>query len=316
MPFRFLILLGACALVPALAQTGAPLAIELHSGALIDHPRIALADVALIRAGQTTVQGLEQLELGPAPRVGYVERITRAQLEQAIHRHAGFGAIEWSGAASVAVRVQAQTVKAEQLAAAAVAAVRHEFGNSQARLEVTVTAPPADLDVPTGPLELRARRVGPANLAPRMPLWIDLVVNGAVYRSAVVQLAIAARQPAYVALHPMAPGAWAGQDDFAIAESNVAGIAAVPVGAPLAPFRLREPLKAGQLLAGSAVGAGNRVLRGDQVKLVITSGQIGIETSGVAMAEAGPGQLLAVRPLGGSNIVTGRLSQSGTVNIE
>lgn len=317
---RFLLLLGACALLPGLAQASlsapAALTIELRPAALIDHPRIVLADVARIDGTQPGAGELDHLELGPAPRVGYVERLTRAQVEQAILRSARFNAIAWSGAPSVAVRTRAQTVHGDQLAAAAIAAAEHEFADSQTKLEVTLSAPPADLDVPAGPLELRARRVGPDYQAQHVPLWIDLLVNGAVYRSAVVQLAIAARRPAYLALHPMAPGARAGAADFAVADANVAGTGALPVGASLAPFRVRVPLKAGQLLASSAVGAGDQVLRGDQVRLLVRSGQIGIETSGVAMAEAGPGQLLAVRPAGASAIVTGRVSQSGTVDIE
>lgn len=316
MYFPFLLLLGAWALLPACSQASqpsAPLVIELRASALLDHARIALADVAVIPADQAE---LAQVELGKAPRVGYVERLTRAQIEQMLRRQAGVSSVGWSGADSVAVRTQSQTVPATALAEAAVSAVRSQFLPAHPRLEVKVAVNPVSLEVPVGKVELRARLLGSAALTARMSQWIDLLVDGVVYRSAVVQLNVSALQKVYVARRALEQGAWVSADDFAVVDVNVAGVTPVAVGAPLQPFRLREKLKDGQLLVATAQLGGGKVLRGDQVKLVINSGQIGIETAAVAMAEAGPGQMLAVRPVGGSDIVTGRVGRSGAVTIE
>lgn len=321
MPFRLFLLAGACALLPVLAHCAetspVPLPIELRASALVTGSRIVLGDVAVI-ASQPMASSIEQVELGRAPRVGYVERVTRAQVEQAIRRQQGAAPVvfAWSGADSAAVRVRSQTVASYDLAAAAVAAVQKDFAAPGIKLEVAAVIQPADLQVPSGAVELRPRRAASAVLAPRMPQWIDLVVDGAVYRSVVVQLAVTARQLVYVAKHSMAQGAWASEDDFSVEETNVAGLVPAPVAGRLAPFRLAVPLKANQPLSSSAMSINGKVLRGDQVRLVTRSGQIGIETMGIAMAEASPGQLLTVRPAGASAIVTGRVSHSGTVDIE
>jgi len=314
MLFRSLLLSGACAL--SSIASAAPLAIELRSDALIDHARIALADIAIVQAEQPLAATLVKLELGQAPRIGYVERLTRAQIEQAIRRHVGVAhsAVAWSGADSVVVRAQSQSVKSSELAAAAVDTLRKQFASADMQLDAAPSVAPADIDVPTGKLELRGRPA-PA-LGARIPLWIDLVVDGAHYRSVVVPLTVTARRAAYVAARDMERGAWATQDDFTVSEISVAGFDAVKVGGQIAPFRLREPLKAGQPLGLAAINVSGKVLRGDQVRLIVRTGQIGIETAAVAMAEAAPGQLITVRPAGGSDIVTGRVGHSGTVTIE
>ncbi len=314
------LLLSACALWPvfAFAQQNGPssVTLELRANALVDHARIALADVATIQGDAAST--LAHIELAQSPRVGYVERLTRAQIEQAIRRHAGGtqAALVWSGATAVAVRTQAQTVKADDLAEAAMAAIRQEFAGARRDLTLKLAGPVSDVEVPGGAVQLRARALRTPALAPHVALWLDVLVDGAVYRSVVVPMSAQVQQPAYVALHAMEQGAWAGPQDFAIKPADVTGTVALSTDAPLARFRVLQALKPGQVLGAAALAGGNMILRGDQVKLLIRSGQIGIETSAIAMADAGPGQTLAVRPSGGNEVVSGRVTQSGSVTIE
>jgi flagella basal body P-ring formation protein FlgA len=314
------LLLSACALWPvfAFAQQSGPASVtlELRANALVDHSHIALADVATVQG--PGAETLAQLELTQAPRVGYVERLTRAQIEQAIRRRAGAtqGAFVWSGAQVATVRTQAQTIRADDLAAAAMAAVQREFAAEQREISLTLATPVVDVDVPSGAVTLRARPLQTPALANRVALWVDVLVDGALYRNVVVQLAASVQQPAFVALHPMEQGAWAGPQDFAVRQAAVTGVSAVSATVPLTRFRVVQPLKPGQVLGSAAQAVSGRILRGDQVKLLIKSGQIGIETSAVAMADAGPGQMLAVRPAGGNEVVSGRVTQSGSVTIE
>jgi flagellar basal body P-ring formation protein FlgA len=313
---RSLTLLAACAF--SCVASASPLAIALRADAVVANARVTLADVAAIDAQQPMAAALGKLELAHAPRIGYTERLTRAQLEQIIRRHApaDTSPINWSGAYSVSVRTRSQAVAGQLLMAAATDGLQAQFAATGLKLAAQVLTEPADIDVPAGHLELRVRPLPQSALSARMPLWVDLVVDGAVYRSVVVPLAVTARRQAYVAAHAMESGAWVTSADFTVADASVAGINTVKVEGTLAPFRLRQELKAGQPLATDAVNASGRVLRGDQVRLVVSAGQIGIETSAIAMAEGAPGQLIAVRPLGAKDIVTGRVSQSGSVTIE
>lgn len=326
MLFRFISLGCGCALVLTDTLAGAPtvpalasLALELRAEALVNHTRIALADLVVLPANPAAAGSLGRIDAGRAPRAGYTERLSRAQLELLIRRHgAAEGVpITWSGAASVAVRLKTQTVKAQDLEAAATQAGHAEFADRYAGLDIAVAAPTADLEVPTGPWRLRARALKGLPLAPRVPLWLDVIVDGAVYRSILVPLLVTLRQPVYVARRSFERGAWSGVDDFEVRDENVAGVDALPVApAGMRNWRLRQGIKAGQVLSRAVLSADGAVMRGDQVRLVVRSGPIGIETGATAMAEAVPGQLVAVRPSGATDIVTGRLGAATTVIVE
>ena len=70
-------------LAVAAGAGAAPLALTLRADALVAHGRITLADVAGVPA---QAAALAELELAAAPRVGYVERLSRAHIEQLLAR--------------------------------------------------------------------------------------------------------------------------------------------------------------------------------------------------------------------------------------
>lgn len=321
MPIRSSLLLAAAALLPmhpyARPLGTADLSVELRAEALVDHARVALADVAVIHADGAQAAALGAIELGRAPRVGYVERFSRGQIEQAIRSTTpNAGAVSWSGATAVAVRTGAQTVAAQFMSQAAIEALRRHLAGMGGRTTISVETPPADVLVPVGQLELRPRALPARVQNGRAPVWIDLHVNGELYRSVVVRLAVSVHQQAYLARHEIDAGALVTSADFEIAEADVAGTDPLPAQQPLAPFRAARALRAGQPLTSAAMLAGGTILRGDQVRLTIRAGAIGIDTAGVAMDDAGPGQPVRVRPSGSQDIVTGRLGPSGAVIID
>lgn len=320
-PIRTSLLLGAAVLLPmhshAHALQDAGLSVELRAEALVDHGRIALADVAVIHADGAQAAALGSIELGRVPRVGYVERLSRGQIEQAIRRTtARAGAISWQGATAVAVRPRAQTVPAHTLSQAAVAALQQHLAGMSGRTTISVEAPPADVLVPVGQLELHTRALPAQPRNGRAPVWIDLRVNGELYRSVVVQLNVSVHQQAYLARHAIDAGELVTAADFEIAAADVAGTDALPTQQPLAPFRAARALRTGQALTSAAMLPSGTVLRGDQVRLTIRAGAIGIDAAGVAMDDAGTGQPVRVRPSGSQDIVIGRLGPSGAVIID
>lgn len=318
------LLLSVATLAPlhAHAKAIAPpgVSLELRADALVDHARIALADVAVIHAdgAQAALESeLGSIVLGHAPRVGYVERLSRAQIEQAIRRAtAKAGALRWSGADAVAARTATQTVDAQTLSDAAVAALEQHLAGMGGRATVSAEAAPADVLVPAGQLALRIRALPARPQHARVPVWIDLHVNGELYRSLVVQLAVTVHQQAYLARHAIDAGRFVTADDFDIAQADVAAADALPVQQSLAPFRAARPLRAGQPLTAAAMLAGGAVRRGDRFRLAVRTGSIGIDTAGIAMDDAGPGQPIRVRPSGGRDVVTGHLAPSGVVIID
>ncbi|HZV64525.1 MAG TPA: hypothetical protein VFG03_06415, partial [Telluria sp.] len=182
---RFLLALAASALLcGAAAPASHGVAIELLPEVVLDQPHIALADVAYVHAEQADSAALAHVDLGSVPRVGYVERFDRAQLETAIRQQTGMRApaLHWSGAAAVAVRTKTHPMLAQALVDAALAAVNAEFTRRHLHAEASVTTPPGDIELPAGDWQLRARSLHDTAVGARLPVWIDVLVDGTPYR--------------------------------------------------------------------------------------------------------------------------------------
>ena len=304
---------GAAASLP-----GAPaLALTLRQEVQLDHPRILLGDVAVLPDGASPA--LAALDLGAAPRVNAVERLSRVQIALLIRRRLPRPpeTLAWNGAESVNLQRRSQSVAGSLLGEAAVGAVLAAYGPRHPGLQAAPESLPGDVDIITGAYDIKARALDTARLPARTPVWLDLLVGGRVQRSVVVPVGFTWQRPAYLARRPLAAGGLAGPDDFEVRESNGAGLDAQPVDAAgQAGWRMRRALQAGQVLARAQVPPRGTVFPGDTVLLQARSGSIGIDVEAVVQAEAAPGQQVAVRTRHSSDTLTGRLTAAGTVVIE
>ena len=317
MRLRAIALLPAVALlpIPLWAQpVPASLVLELREDVLVEHARVTLADLAIVPAAAWE---LGAIPLGSAPRIGYTERFSQVQIQNAIRRHTGETApLAWKGATAVLVRTRSQIVPEQQIKDVALLAIKSQVDDPAAKVTVDLAVPLPDVEVPVGKVSARARPVSPISHGGRTPVWVDLLVDGAVYRSVVVQLAVSVRRQAYVALHEIVPGDLVGKQDFSLTEIDVANGAVIPPAQALRPFRATRAIRTGEQLTTAAIAATGSVLRGDAVRVRLNSGQIGIETVGVAMDNAIAGQAVSVRTAAGRDLVLGRVSQSGAVILE
>lgn len=310
------------AFAPAVAGAASPqgvpaLALTLRQDVQLDQPRILLGDVAVLPAGAASA--LARLDLGAAPRVNAVERLSRAQIALLIRRRLPQPpeALAWSGAESVNVQRRAQSVAGSVLGQAAVDAVLAAYGPRFPGLQAALASQPGDVDIVPGAYTIKARALDTARLPARTPVWLDLLVDGQVQRSVVVAVGFTWQRPAYLARRSLAAGSKVAPDDFEVREMNVAGLDAQPVNAAgQGGWRMRRPLQAGQVLTSAQVPPGGTVFPGDTVLLQARSGAIGIDVEAVVQAEAAPGQRVAVRTRHSSDTLTGRLTAAGTVVIE
>lgn len=305
---------------PLAAAAPPPLELSLRAHVQLPGARILLGDVADLPAG--AAPGLALLDLGPAPRVHAIERLNRGQIALLVRRRFGqpLGALAWSGADSVTVQRQSQAVAGAALANYAAQAVLASFGARHPGMEASVPTPPADVDIAPGEYRISARALQAPQLPARVAVWLDLVAGGQVLRSVVVPVAVTWRQPAYLARRRLAAGSVVGPADFEVREENVAGQDARPVAADAAQsapgWRLRHAMQPGQLLTRALLPAAGTVFPGDRVRVRASSGGVGIESDAVVQAEAGPGQMVAVRGQHSSDTVTGRLTDAGIVVID
>lgn len=323
---------AVCLSGPVAAAPGeGALALTLRQEVQLAGARILLGDVVTPAPGSTEAIApeLAGLDLGAAPRVNAVERLTRAQIGLLIRRRLQQGAnpapsapaapaaLAWDGAESVSVQRLSQPVSGAVLAEAAVGALLAAYGPRFPGLQASAQALPADVEIAVGTYTIQARALDAARLPARAAVWLDLLIAGQVQRSVVVPVMVVWQRPAYVARRALPAGQLVQPDDFEVRAQDVAGMNAQPVsGAPSATWRLRRAMQAGQVLARELLPASGAVFPGDAIRVQTRSGAIGIEIAGVVQAEAVPGQLVVVRAPHSSDTLTGRLTAAGTVVIE
>lgn len=301
------VLLWAAALwLPAAA--GADLA--LHENVLATQPRLHLGDVAEIHGEGAAA--LAELELGSAPRVGYVARWTRQELQELVLRRSG-RSVEWRGAQQVQVRTASQLVTAAEQLALAESAVQAAFA-ADGPLQTAPQQAPAEVEAPLG-AQLAVRALAGRPLTQRFEVWLDVLWQGTVYRSLRVALALEAPRRLYLARRDMAAGELVAAADFEQREGNAA-LATGPAALTLAPgMRLRQPLRAGLPLAAAQLLAPGALLRGEHAHVRWRAGPLQLERDAIALGDALPGEAVQMRMAGGA-VLAGRLQQDGTVRVD
>jgi flagella basal body P-ring formation protein FlgA len=220
----------------------------------------------------------------------------------------------WTGAKSLLVTRQEQVVAGTELLKAARAAWAETLG-TQTVAEAEPVREVADIEVPVGAYRLQARRI--ANLKQAQAVvWVDVLIGDRVVRTVSVSLRNQLRQVGYVAKRSLLKGETVKPEDFTLTE--VSGVVVEPI-APARmshPFRLRRAVRQGEILGAGALEADGSVRPGDPIQVVVRTGALRLELSGVATAEAIPGQMLAVQVGRDREVIRGRLLEGGKVALE
>lgn len=326
MNLRFKLVLTAMAAFGASSAiaNGAPgntVSIHLHPDALLNHQHVVLADVARIDSANAALRkALEEVPLGKAPRVTYVSRLSRSELSSIIARRFSAPAahITWSGADGVALRSASHVIPIQQVADIARAALRKQFGHRYPALAMTAVSLPPDVEVPLGAVTMQARPLDGARLQARTPVWVDVMVDGALYRSAVIALQVSAMEQVYVAREAMPRGSVATPRAFEVRLEDVARLRETPVvvGAQAPLGRLKRPLAQGQVVSEPWLTNKDMVLNGDRVHLLVGSTNVQVDVMAVAQGDAALGQTVRVKIESNGEVVAGRLISQAVVQMD
>jgi flagella basal body P-ring formation protein FlgA len=294
-------------------------AVELHASALVRGRVVTLGDVARIDGDGAAARALAAARIGNAPLAGYTEEYSRAAIEMALRAQPATAAlrIDWRGAERVMVRRATKVVAGAELNDVARQRIAALHGVAYERLELTPLGAPADVQVPEGDVVLRAREV-PVTLRQRTAVWVDVLVDGAVYRSVTVPFQVQAWSSVLVARRALARDTQATQADFDVARRDVLGLAAAAAAVPerWSGLRLKEALDEGQVLLRTHVVPAGSVRRGDRLTLVVDEGGVRIESAAVAQDDGATGALVRVKPAGSTETVAARVVAAGVVAIE
>lgn len=158
---------------------------------------------------------------------------------------------------------------------------------------------------------MRARSSG--DLAKRMQVWVDLEIDGAVYRSVPLWLAVSAYRPVIVARRAYRFKEPLARADFVVEERDIAGSRDAPLAldATIAGTRARRALAAGQVVHAADVEARPSVLAEQEIDVRVLAGPIAIDTRAIAEQEGAVGELIRVRNPSSALTYTARIVDDG-----
>lgn len=294
--------------------------IELRPAVVVSHAQVTLADVAELNGDdRTMLVRLRAMPLGAAPRVGSV-RISRAEIDRWIRRHATGRQPElrWTGAAEVEVSAARQRVAGSEIEIAARAALQRWLEARSERSEIGVLMTPADVFAPAGDISIAVRE--PTEMQPRsrMQLWAEVSSDGQVVRTVPVSFSVRAYRTAYVALQDIGAGRPAGASQF---ESRQVDVAAA--GGTVEPARqeaaqhwqVRQQVRGGQVLLSRQVDVAPAVTRGQMATLRTQAGMLTVENVVEVMQDGHLGQLIKVKAAAGTGAVMARVAGPGLLEM-
>lgn len=316
-PVGFLAALLVCE--AAIADVTKPIVIALRDQVQISAAHIQLGDVAEIRgANEAQRVQLATMKIGPAPRLGTGRVVQQKEISRFLQHYASK---EWfivEGSETRVTRPVAMYSGAQFADAARNQLLAHltRARPDFSKIEVTVVSTPESLPAPAGPARIVVRQIQGDGLGKRVSVWVDLEVNGAVYRSVPVWLSVSAYRPVVVAQRGYAfrePLTTAG---FVVEEREIAGVRGALLDASaVANARSRRTIAAGAIVVAADVEPAPSVLAEQEVDVRVVSGSVAIDTRAIAEQEGSLGDIIRVRNPASTATYMARVVGSGKTQV-
>lgn len=294
-------------------------AIELLPQARVGAGAVVLGQVATIQGQDLDLmRALVDLPLGRAPAAGEGVVLERealaAWVQQRLRKPA---TIAWSGPARSQVVTDSRPVLGEQVAAAAMGALREWLAIRSERSEVEIAWVPRAVEVPQGQVRLQPRPLGAAPVRSRMVVWVDVAADGRFVRAVPVSFSVQAWRTHATAAHDLGPRAPLEAADLLHQEVDVAKLEG---SAPAFPSSgegawLRRAVPAGGVLRSPDLGTAPAVLRGQWASLHSGVGTVLSETRVEVLQDGRAGDSVRVRQPGAMAQVTARVLGPGQLEI-
>jgi flagella basal body P-ring formation protein FlgA len=324
-PLLFQLMTGIVLVMAHCVLHAAPLKtvvqIDLRADVTAREPRLTLADLAEVNAGNPQVKdAVQALIVKNAPRAGSIEQMTRQDIEYVLRsRMLDMGLVfEWGGARAIKIHTAERQLDANAMIEAARMSLIQSLRTKFEQVDAQPASAVAGLAVPIGAVSFKVRPIDIKHFYPRTPVWVDVYVNGSIYRSVAVSFNVRVNQTVYVAKRDLQEGGAMSIADFELKTADVSEIAdeVMPVSAVGDSLYVRKTLRSGQILTRNHVASSEMVLRGDIVKLVLIEGAVQIEARAVAQQDAGIGQQIKVKLEKSTDLVLARVTSRGVVQAD
>jgi flagella basal body P-ring formation protein FlgA len=302
-----------------------PIVVALRDTAMVSGSQVRIGDIA-------DLQGCEEPQREQIARLDLAELPLSSQPILVTQQQIGFR-LQLAGLAAGSYRLQGPSCvrvsrpEGEGLEAKIAAVARRSLEQKLSgqgedyRIELpqAVVLPPLSAD--SGDIHLEAEVRSPIVPPCRVSVEVVIYVRGARRTGVIVYLDVKKLQPVPVAIRHIDTGEAFSRDNVhleRVALTN-AQMTSVPI-ARLMGRRARRPMSAGHPIEPEDLEAEAQtaviVRTNDLVHLIATVGPLQVKTRGQALQEGRAGQLIQVRNLESKNVVTGRVLDRSTVEVE
>lgn len=289
----------------AFAQNKAVIRVATETS--IEKDRITLGDIAEISgAGEETGDRLKKVSLGYAPNIGMMRELNKDRILLSIAA-AGFTKSDFSFTAppKIIVRRSAQTVGRNLFREAIEKAVLADFQNQNITAKIVQLDLPANLQVPTGEIEIRVNAANVSNYFAPFSLPLELRVNEKVVRRISVNIQIEATAEVLIVARDLSKGEKINAADL-LRETRLLTKSLNNYLRDAEKLRgavLVKNLSAGTELTADAVVNSYVIRIGDSIRIVGESGKMQIIVNGKANSSGRIGDRIAVKNLqSGTNL--------------
>jgi flagellar basal body P-ring formation protein FlgA len=316
MLFRSLIIgsLFAVSCVSAAAQARINIAAETT----VDGETISLGQISRISARPEVASRLETISLGYAPGVGMTREVSPSNIQLSL-RAAGFseGDTTIIAPARITVRRAAQTVDQQQLRVAVETAVKKQFEGTSTDCEIVrIDMLEAPL-VPVGVVEVKATLGSIRNFIERLPVQMEIRVDGRLYRTMTATVEMALHAEVAVAATDIAANQPVREKDVKIERTRLERSPA-SYFRDLAAFKAVQtvrPIMAGKPFMTDSIVAATVIKLGDPVRIEASTGRIKIVINGEARANGRIGERISVKNKDSGVIMQAIVVDQGLVKV-
>lgn len=303
--------------IPAFAQSKAVIRISAETA--VDSDRVTLGDIAEISgANEETKTRLQKIALGYAPNIGMTREIFKDKILLSIAA-AGFAKTDFAFIAppKIFVRRTAQTVNQNQLRAAIEQAVLGNFQNENIEAKIVRLDLPADIQTPSGNVEIRVGKLNAANLFLPFSVALEILIDEKIVRRTSATVQVEASAEILVAARDLVSGEKITETDV---KKEIRRLEKplnyyLRDASKLRGNVLTKNLSDGAAMTSDTVAAGYVIRGGDSVRIVGESGKMQIIINGEARSSGRIGDRIAVKNLQSGTILQATIVDEGLVKV-
>lgn len=279
-----------------------------------------LADIAELNKVESALRNqLSEVEIGRTPRPGQLTQITQSELTALLeHIFPGITMhLRWEGPAFVRVRGSGVRCEAGALRRSAYQLLFGWLKVHYEQVSLQVVGEPEPIIIPEGEVEFHPKLSAATRLGKRMPVWVDVLVDGQHYQTVPIWFAVSVPASVLMVKSAMAKHQELSQKDVVEKTFDIARLSGDPLyKGDLVGKRIVHYMKAGDVITMTDVETVPMVSQGDLVTAFAHYGSVSLAAEGIALMDGNVSQIIEVRNPGSGETYNARVIGNNQVRVQ